>query len=748
MKSLEGKQRQVKTLPLFVIKKFQLGYLAVAGLLFCAAAGGVTPPSEPGVSFTPRLDIVLSSGWKFLQADAPGACTEKFDDTAWQNVELPHCWNIKPIEDYDKPNIYDGLGWYRLHLKTDAAMTGKSLFLRFDAAYHTAEVFINGKSVGSHVGGFAAFCFDVTRFLRVGEANIVAVKVNYTPSFPNLPLRSNISFPGLYRDVHLLVLDPVSISPLDSASSGVYLKQMHVDESAAQIEVSTKLRNADNVPRKVTVRCRIVDAGGTQVIEASTVQTIAASENAEAVQTVTVPHPHLWNGRADAYLYRAIVEVADQGGLKDQVVQPLGLRYFSADAESGFSLNGKPYAIRGVNSSQERFGKGRALSPADMEQDMSILLELGCNGFRTHSQSSDFFYNLCNKSGVLVWAQIPFSGGGWTSKELDDPKGEFSTSPGAEPNSKAFAENTRQQLTEMIKQNFNHPSIVFWGLWNEIGSPKSDADKGLQKSLNILSKDLDPTRLTTGANNDNNNNKITDVYSRNAYYGWYGGTPEDLTTQLPIMLETALGKPLIISEYGAGASILQHVAKPSKISPKGPWHPEEWQAIIHERTWRIFSKAPYLNAVFLFKGFDSSSLERDEGDHPGRNDKGLVTGDRNTRKDAFYFYKANWNSEPMVYITGRRFTPHPSGFFPVKVYSNCTEVELKLNGQSQGVLKNGDQDIFAWDKITLPEGDVRVEALGKRDAIVVTDQCTWKCSSDAPAKLDLSGRAKQVQPAR
>jgi beta-galactosidase len=675
---------------------------------------------------SPREDLVLSAGWRFIQEDVKGAEAPEFSDGSWQTVRVPHCWNIKPGQDGDKANFYEGPGWYRLRIRPDAATAGKSLFLKFDAAYHSAEVFLNGKAIGSHIGGFGAFCFDVTGLLRPGQENLLAVRVSFRPSMPSIPLAGDYTkYPGLYREVHLLVLDPVSISPLDDASSGVYLKQAQVDAAAARVEVTAKLRNGTAEAKSVTVRCRILDAQGAEVQSTSAEQSIAARGAVDSVQALTLTKPHLWNGRSDPYLYHAEVEVADNNGIRDRLSQPLGLRSFRADAERGFFLNGQAYAVHGVCRHQDRFDRGWAISKADMAEDLALLLEMGCTGVRlAHYPHSGVFHDLCDQAGVLVWAELPFIGGGWN----------------VQIKSGAFADNVCQQLTELIKQNYNHPSIMFWSIWNEIGSAKTESDKEFLSELNLLAKRLDPTRLTTAASADDKN-KTTEVVGRNAYPGWYGGTPDDWSRDLPLIRSKTGGRPLIISEYGSGASVLQHQVNPRGVSPKGLFHPEQWQTEIHEKAWNVFRNAPYLCATFVWQGFDCSSMVRNEGDHPGRNDKGLITSDRSIRKDAFYFYKANWNPEPMVYITSRRFTPRPSGVFPVKAYSNCGEVELFIEGRSQGCLTNETDGAYVWDHVLLPEGQVHVAVVARRAGKAVKDKCIWKCSTDAPAKLDLSGRA-------
>ena len=668
-----------------------------------------------------REDTLLTTGWRFSPSDTTGAEALAFDDTAWTAVTVPHCWNIQPGQDGDKDHFDKNPRWYRLHLKPDAALAGKSFFLKFDAAYHSAEVFLNGQLVGQHVGGFSAFCFNVTPLLHSGQDNLLAVKVHFEALSDSTPLGGDFTkFPGLYRNVHLLVLDPLSISPLDEASPGVYLKQVQVDDNTARVEITTKLRNADNTAKTPTVRCILRDATGkeSQVIKAE--QSVPAQGTADAVQTLTIPSPHLWNGRLDPYLYRVEVEIVDAGKIVDRVTQPLGLRYYRVDPLSGFFLNGKKYELHGVNRHQERYGKGWAISQADLEEDIALMLEMGCTCVRTcHYQQAKEFHELCDQAGLVVWSELAMVNG----VVADSPD---------------FVRNTRHQLTELIKQNYNHPSICFWSLWNELKVPeKTEPDRlapflGFLSDLNALAKQLDPTRLTTGANNSKKFvlAPITDVAGWNGYPGWYHGQPEDWPEVLAEVRANIGGRALAVSEYGAGASVLYHELTANQPQTVGQFHPEEWQALVHEAHWKALRQAPYLWGTFIWVMFDVASINRHEGDHNGRNDKGLVTTDRKTCKDSFYFYQSQWTTAPMVHINSRRFNPHPTGVTPVKVYSNCDRVELFLNGKSLGQQTAPDH-VFVWPNVELPVGDNKLEAR----AGTVTDMITWNCSPAASPHL-------------
>jgi beta-galactosidase len=320
-------------------------------VLFCLA------PAVSNAQESPRLDIGLNGEWKFVRQDVAGTAAVDFDDSAWQQVNLPHTWNNMDAQDGGN-DYYRGVGWYRRHLVVDVQHVDKSLFLKFNGAASVAEVFVNGKHVGSHKGNFAAFCFDVTPVLKVGRDNLIAVKVNNAMNDDLVPLGGDFPiFGGLYRDVHLLVLNRLSVTPLDYASAGVYIKQVHATPDAAELEITTKLRNANNAAKTATVRCTISDAKGNKVRESSSSSEMGTNSATDVVQRVTIARPHLWNGRIDPHLYSLTVNVSDGDKITDTVTQPVGVRYFRVDPNEGFFLNGKRYELRGVGRHQDRLDK-------------------------------------------------------------------------------------------------------------------------------------------------------------------------------------------------------------------------------------------------------------------------------------------------------------------------------------------------------------------------------------------------------
>ena len=640
------------------------------------------------------------------------------DDSSWQTISLPHTWNNLDGED-GGDNYYRGAGWYRRHLVLNGDVAGKSLFLKFDGASIVTDVFVNGKAAGRHKGMFGAFCFDVTGLVNVPGDNVLAVRTDNgkDPDVP--PLSADFTFyGGIYRSVHLLVLNPVSISPVDDASSGVYVKQVNVSADEADLEVTSQLRNAGAGDKSVSVNCELVDAKGKTVGESHG----DFSATAAAVQQIHLDHPHLWNGRKDPYLYQMRVTVSDGATTVDRVAEPVGLRFFRVDPEKGFFLNGQSYPLHGVNRHQDRLDQGWAISPAEHEEDFNLIMEMGCTGIRlAHYQHAQEFYDLCDRGGLVVWAEACLVNSVTVSQAFDD--------------------TAAQQLRELIKQNYNHPSICFWSLFNELGVPSRApaADKQRQNQhqielitrLNNLSHQLDKTRLTVAATSRGDPldplNLITDVIGFNHYEGWYNKTTQDWPAEVDHIHTVIPQRGAGISEYGAGASIFQHEANPKQPKAGGPWHPEEWQCTVHEAAWAAMKDKPWIWGTFLWNMFDFAADQRAEGDHAGRNDKGMVTYDRKTKKDAFYFYKANWSDEQFAYVTDRRFSPRDVETGPVKIYSNCESVVLKVNGTSMGSLSS-ENHIFVWADVKLKVGENQLEAIGTKggkeyadSAIIVYD---------------------------
>lgn len=376
-----------------------------------------------------RQQSFLSEKWDF-RLDRDEA------EDVWEQVDVPHTWNAK---DGTSPDYYRGDGTYRYTLSISPAMMKKRIFLRFEAASQKAEVKLNGQEVGEHVGGFNAFCFEITPYVHSGE-NLLEVAVSNRKELNIAPLEGDFTvFGGIYRPVSLLLLPKACITPLDYASSGVYVSQQ-VSERRADLSVVTKVDNGLKRVKELSVKTDVFDAAGKLVATSTTSQAVEGQARLDFTNRLKVDNPMLWDGRKSPYLYRVFVELSRGKEVLDTLSQYVGLRSFRVDAEKGFILNGTPYKIKGVNRHQDRPDKGWAISSADHREDMSLIKEIGANGIRlAHYPHSDEFYTLCDREGMWVWAEIPLVG-----KALDTPE---------------FMENMKTELTELIRQNFNHPSI-------------------------------------------------------------------------------------------------------------------------------------------------------------------------------------------------------------------------------------------------------------------------------------------------
>lgn len=653
-----------------------------------------------------RENILINQDWNFR-------FSHQVNKNSSRRVDLPHTWNAQDALS-GKPDYKRGIGNYDKKLFIRSEWKGKRLFLRFEGANCVSNVFINGKQIGEHRGGYGAFIFEITDKVNYGKDNTVLVRVNNGEQLDVMPLVGDFNFyGGIYRDVHLLVTEDICISPLDYASPGVYLFQQHVGEKQAAVLARINLSNGTEHPRQATLRLQVKE-GDKVVYQADKKVTVAPHTSVQPEEmSFTLLNPRLWNGREDPFMYQTVITLVKDGKEIDKVEQPLGLRYYATDADRGFFLNGKHLPLHGVCRHQEWAEVGNALRPMHHEEDTRLMLEMGVNAIRlAHYPQATYMYDLMDRNGIVTWAEIPFVGpGGYADKGFVDQP--------------SFRENGKEQLKEMIRQHFNHPSICFWGLFNEL---KENGDNPLEyiKELNVLAHQEDPTRPTTSASNQGGAiNFITDNIAWNRYDGWYGATPATLASWLDKTHQAHPEIKIAISEYGAGASIYHQQDSLVQTSPGSWWHPENWQTEYHIQNWKIISERPYVWGSFVWNMFDFGAAHRTEGDRPGINDKGLVTHDRKVKKDAFYFYKANWNPEPMVYIAGHRSVNRVKPVTEVQIFSNCAEVTLKVNGQIIKKMQPDGVKVCIFKDIRLKKGENNIEVSAKNGKRVITDACCW-----------------------
>ncbi len=639
-----------------------------------------------------RERVVLSGEWQFFKGDNEATAQV-------ERVTVPHSWNA---QDGTSPDVYRGKATYRYQFDAPKRMRGKRIFLRFEAVSQEAEVYLNGQYLGTHQGAFNAFCFEITPYIKK-KSNELVVKASNALNPDIAPLAGDFTvFGGIYRPVSLLVLPSTCITPLDHASSGIYVQQTDVKERVATVDVTTKLDGDIAGKDNLRVRMSVFNPQGALVASLENGVIEAAGNTADVKQRIVIENPVLWDGVDAPHHYRFFCEVLQGKRVVDTLSVYTGLRYFHIDPEKGFFLNGKSHQLRGVNRHQDRPGKGWAISERDHCEDMELIKEIGANAVRlAHYPHSDYFYTLCDREGMLVWAEIPF-----IEKATE---------------SQGFYDNLKLQLVELIRQNFNHPSIFCWSLFNELAA---NAPIDLIKELNDISHREDPTRITIGATNADGrpHNEITDFMGHNTYPGWYWADP---WTMGPSIDWKRQGAGVCISEYGAGASVKHHEQGVTK-APKtdGDYHPEEWQATVHEGNYREITKRDYVWGTFVWNMFDFASSGRTEGDAYGMNDKGLVTYDRKIPKDAFYFYKANWSKEPVLYITSRRHEERAEEVTDVKVYSNGSHIVLTVNGVEYGTVPS-DLGVYVWKGVRLNPGKNTIQVSGVYDGVTLTDQCEW-----------------------
>ena len=658
-----------------------------------------------------RHDQLLNDNWQFRFG-------HQVEKSTVARVDLPHTWNAQDAlsgrTDYKR-----GLGHYERRLFVPADWKGQRLYLRFEGANSIADLFVNGRHAGQHRGGYGAFVFEITDFVNYGKANTLRVSVNNAETLELMPLVGDFNFyGGLYRDVHLVRTGPTCISLLDHGSSGIRLVQDSVSKDYAAIRALVALSNGSDTATQAEVLLRLLD-GDREVAAQRLTLTLPPDSSVEGSLPVSLRRPHLWDGRRDPFRYRAEVSLWRNGHEVDRVEQPLGLRYYHIDPERGFFLNGRHLPLRGVCRHQDRSEVGNALRREHHDEDAAIMAEMGANAVRlAHYPQAEYFYDLMDRYGFIVWAEIPFVGPGGYSDEG------FVNLP-------AFRQNGREQLVELIRQHYNHPSIVVWGLFNEL-SMRGDDPVPYIKELNDLAHREDPTRLTVAASNtDGALNFVTDAMAWNRYDGWYGGTPAGLGQWLDHMHTTHPDLRIAISEYGAGASLYHQQDTLVKTVATSFWHPENWQTHYHMANWREISARPFVWGSFIWNLFDFGAAHRHEGDRVGINDKGLVTFDRRTRKDAFYFYKANWNKdEPLLYLAERRTTHRTRPVQTFMAFTNQPEAELFVNGVSCGRAEADSLATVRWTGVRLRPGQNEICVVSGRGTHQLTDGYTCTLEED------------------
>ena len=625
-----------------------------------------------------RKIISLNRKWAFSKM---AECVPTGVDNKWDIVNLPHSWNAIDGQDGDN-DYYRGTAYYAKTLNKMSLPEADRYYLEIRGANSSADVYIDGKKLAHHDGGYSTWRVDVTEAL--GANSLLVIAVDNSANETVYPQMADFTFyGGLYRDVNLICVSESHFDLDYYGGPGIKVTPT-VDGSNAQVEVETFVTNGK---LGQTLRYTLSDAEG---------NVVAQTETNDAKTVLTIENVHLWHGRKDPYLYTAKAELVEDGVVLDAVSTRFGCRTFRIDPNNGFILNGEEYPLRGVSRHQDRWGIGNALLPEHHEEDMDMICEVGCTTIRlAHYQHDQYFYDLCDERGMVIWAEIPY-----ISKHM--PTGR---------------ENTISQMKELIVQNYNHPSIVVWGLSNEISIGGSTEDLlENHRILNDLCHEMDKTRLTTIAavsmcKMEDPYLQIPDVVSYNHYFGWYGGETSMNGPWFDKFHATHPNIPIGCSEYGCEA-LDWHTSDPRQGD-----YTEEYQSYYHEELIKQLFTRKYMWATHVWNMFDFGADARNEGGENGQNHKGLVTFDRKYKKDSFYAYKAWLSDEPFVHLCSKRYIDRVEDVTKVTVYSNQPEVELFANGVSLGKKQAADH-FFYFDvpnsgetKLVAVAGDCRDESI-------------------------------------
>ena len=624
-----------------------------------------------------RNILNINNGWVFVKdmTEAPASIPQN-----GEQIDLPHSWNGKDGQD-GGADYFRGTCCYARTIKKEELPAGEKYFLQIHGANSSADVYMNGKRLAHHDGGYSTWRVEITGCLR--NENCLVILVDNSANETVYPQTADFTFyGGLYRNVEIVAVPETHFELEHLGCPGIYVTPV-MDGADAKVAIQTyimELQSAD------TVSFRILDAEGNLIAE--------KNGNIEKADIV-LENAHLWDGIKDPYLYTAEAVITRNGEVLDKVTTRFGCRSFEIHPEKGFILNGREYPLRGVSRHQDRWELGNALLPEHHIEDMDLICEVGANTIRlAHYQHDQFFYDLCDERGMVVWAEIPY-----ISRHMPEAN-----------------TNTQNQMKELITQCYNHPSIVVWGLSNEITMDGAKDPDMIQnhRVLNDLVHKMDPTRPTVIAcismcGMDEEYVHIPDVVSYNHYFGWYGGSMEEYGPWFDKFHAKYPNTPIGVSEYGCEA-LNWHNSKPESGD-----YSEEYQAMYHESLIRQLFSRQYIWATHVWNMFDFGADARAEGGENGQNHKGLITIDRKYKKDAFYAYKAWLNPEPMIHLCGKRYIDRVEDVTKVTVYSNQPEVELFANGVSVGK-KQAEDHFFYFDvpnagetKLEAVAGDLRDE---------------------------------------
>lgn len=667
-----------------------------------------------------RLKWSVNDNWKFLPEGADFAHRPKSDDTRWQLVNIPHTWNAKDPFDDDETSRR-GISWYRKKITLDKRFKDKKIFLYFEGAYQVADVYVNGIFAGQHKGGYTAFNIDITDFVKLGDVpteNLVAVQLNsaHDNFIPPLSI-GYASYGGIYRDVWLIATDELHFKTDDHASSGIFISTPEVSASAGTVNIKSFVVNDSKEGKKFEVIHTVYDAGKRVISVLKESLNIAPVAESTVELASVINNPSLWSPDKP-YLYKVKSQIIAEGKVIDEIINPLGFRFYSFSPDDGFSLNGKKLFLKGTNRHQDFKDRGDALSDQDHYRDLKMIKEMGCNFLRlAHYPQDPEVLRLADEMGLLIWEEIPLV-------NYMNPVSEF-------------LENSGKMIREMIRQNFNHPSVIVWGSMNEVLLWSEKAERiQVQNNLPYISKIKeyalkldstvraeDPGRTSAMAMHMSDEydkfglSEIPALAGYNIYNGWYSGKSEEFKPTIDKKHKDNPNQVLFISEYGAEADDQVNTENPQRFDFTG-----QYQRSFHEVYLAQMREMPYLAGVAIWNEFDFSQPNVG-GVNNNMNQKGLVSWDRKP-KDSYYLYKANWNIQPMVYIASRDWMDRAGvagELSTIEVYSNLAEVTLMINGKSYGSKKPDGIQKCTW-KVNLNAGANTVYAMGELGGNHLTDQ--------------------------
>ena len=658
-----------------------------------------------------RVVYTINDGWKFTKGSPFEAQLTGCDDSSWETVNIPHTWNDKDADD-ETPGFYRGPVWYRKQLFIDKSQEGRRAVIYFEGANQEVRFYLNGQFVGEHKGGYTRFCFDITPHLRYGQENLFAIYVNnvYNPNIP--PLSADFTFfGGIYRDVYLQFMNPVHIATNDYASSGVYIRTPEVNNSAASVEITTLLTNDMSQPTEIRVENIICDADGKEVKKTQAEVKLAAGETKTDIsKKIKIDSPRLWD-IDDPYRYMVYTRIFDKrkGTLLDEVVNPLGLRWFKFDSEKGFFLNGKGRKLIGTARHQDYFQKGNALRDELHVQDVLLLKEMGGNYLRvSHYPQDPVIMEMCDKLGIVTSVEIPVVNAVTETEE--------------------FLHNSVEMAKEMVRQDFNRPSVMIWGYMNEIflrrpyteGKQLEDYYRFTEKvarALEATIREEDPSRYTMMAYHnmpqyyeDAHLTEIPMIQGWNLYQGWYEPDINEFQRLLDRAHKAYKGKVLMVTEYGPGVDPRVHSYQPERFD-----FSQEYGLVYHKHYLNEMMKRPFIAGSSLWNLNDFYSESRVDA-VPHVNNKGVV-GLNREKKDVYWFYKTALSRRPILVIGNREWksrggvvnTAQKECIQSVPVFSNAEEVELFVNNKSLG--KKKIEDNYALFDVPFVGGENLLEAV-------------------------------------